>query len=203
MNQKIITLFGFLFLFIGIIQSVIFNEAHYYSAFSVGMVILTLQLYIWYTKTNPFTGWKFKNYFIYSVLLTLFAIILDYFAIYEFYYWWYPDYYTIFDWIIQKFFEFSLSLVYFQLMFMLGIKYFENKQFSLISSMILSLLTFSILIGFWTDYFNNFANSWEVLAMPFTNYKIGSYFLVFHTVGYWLLPIVSYVIYKISKNKYV
>jgi hypothetical protein len=36
--------------------------------------------------------------------------------------------------------------------------------------------------------------------MPLTNFRIGEYFIVFQTVGYWLMAIIPYLLYLLADS---
>ena len=50
-------------------------------------------------------------------------------------------------------------------------------------------------VGFLTESLNLNVYSWRVLNMPFSNFKIGDFFLIFQTLGYWLMALIPYGIY--------
>lgn len=187
---------GILFLLFGIFLSIIQKEPHFYTFFSVGAFIILLEIYNSISEEKLFKGWKQKNFFIFFILLFVIFIIIDKLGIFLGY--WTYQYTTILDEILKYVFEWVVAHLYIMLGFMIGIVFFQKKGCSFSKSVILSLVTFSTLIGLFTEYINSFSNSWEVLSMPITNYKIGNFFIIFQTIGYWLMAIIPFTIYKIS-----
>ncbi|MEJ2267771.1 MAG: hypothetical protein P8X70_01705 [Nanoarchaeota archaeon] len=82
---------------------------------------------------------------------------------------------------------------------MIGLDIFE-KKFSFWIAFVLSLIIFVISLGFLTEYINLFSDSWIVLSMPFSNFKIGDFFIIFQFIGYPLMAIIPFIIYKISER---
>jgi hypothetical protein len=81
----------------------------------------------------------------------------------------------------------------------IGITIFK-KKFNQKISTILSLLIFVTLIGLFTEYINHFSNSWIILKMPLTSYHIGKYFLIFQTIGYWSMALITLLTYKFTEK---
>jgi hypothetical protein len=50
-------------------------------------------------------------------------------------------------------------------------------------------------VGFLTESLNLHVESWKVLTMPLSNMKIGDFFVVFQTLGYWLMALIPYMLY--------
>lgn len=196
-NQKLIYFIGILFLMFGIYLSVFQKEPHFYTFFSIGLTIILFQIYNSISKKKLFNKWKIKQYILFGVLLIIVSIIIDRMGLFLGY--WGDQYETLFDEILKYVFEWGIALLYVALTFIIGINIFE-KKFSKNTSSILSLLTFVILIGLFTEYINNFSNSWTIIKMPFINYKIGEFFVVFQTIGYWLMAIIPLIIYKFTNK---
>jgi len=196
-NSKLIYFIGILFLMFGIYLSVFQKEPHFYTFFSIGLTIILFQIYNSISKKKLFNKWKIKQYILFGVLLIIVSIIIDRMGLFLGY--WGDQYETLFDEILKYVFEWGIALLYVALTFIIGINIFE-KKFSKNTSSILSLLTFVILIGLFTEYINNFSNSWTIIKMPFINYKIGEFFVVFQTIGYWLMAIIPLIIYKFTNK---
>jgi len=202
MNKQIknlILILGIIALVFSIYQAVILKQAHFYSLFSIGAFVILLYLYNYVTKENPFKSWKAKEYIIFIGLLIIASITIDRLGIFLGY-WTYPKYDSFSDELIKFIFEWTLALSYIMVSLMIGIKLFNKLKLNNILSFVLSLLIFVTLTGLLTELVNMQAYSWQVLSMPLTNYKIGNLFLVWHTIGYWLMAIIPYLLYKFVDN---
>ena len=105
----------------------------------------------------------------------------------------------MFDEILKYLFEWAVPLICFMIALMIGLKVFEKKiPYNL--AFILSLILFVMPLGLFTEFINHFSNSWIILSMPFSNIKIGSFFVIFQTIGYSLMAIISFIIYRISEK---
>ena len=192
-------LIGIVFLLVGIYLSIFQFESHFYTFFSIGLFLIFLEYYNSSNKNKLFKKWNDKQFILFSILLIVFSVITDRIGLFLNY--WEYQYLTLFDEILKYIFEWGIALLYIMIFFMIGINIFE-KKFSKKLSLILSLLIFVTLIGFFTEFINSFSYSWKILSMPLTNYKIGNYFIVFQTIGYWIMAIVSFTMYKfINKLK--
>lgn len=196
-NSKLIYTIGIIFLLVGIYLSIFQKEPHFYTFFSVGAFLILFQ----YQKSNfkkPFfKNWKTKQYLLFFVLVIIISIIIDQIGL-SLGYWEY-QYQNFFDETLKYFFEWGVALIYFMLILVIGIDIFKkklNKNFSVI----FSLLIFVTLAGLFTEYINHFSNSWIILKMPLTNYKIKEFFIVFQTIGYWLIAIIPLIIYKFTEK---
>ena len=197
--KKILNYFGgAFFLLIGIYLAIIKKEPHFYSFFSIGVFIILLQVYNSISKRHLFNKWKLKSHFLFWGGLIITSIIIDRAGIYLNY--WKYTYTTIFDELFKYLFEWAVAMAYIMLSFLIGFNIF-NRRFSKKASIILSLIIFVTLIGIITEYINHFTNSWTILSMPITNSKIGSYFLIFQTIGYWTMVLVPLIIYKYLDKK--
>lgn len=197
MNSKkywIYLIGGILFLF-GIYLSVFQEEPHFYTFFSLGLLVILFNAYKSITKKKLFRNKK--ELIVFSLLLIAACVIIDQIGMYLGY--WTYQYETFFDNVIKYVFEWAIPLVYFMLSLFIGQKIFQRKLNKKIS-FLLSLIFVVGLLGLFTEYINLFSDSWIVLKMPITSYKIGEFFVIFQTLGYWLMPIVSLVIYKIVCN---
>lgn len=186
-------LVGVVSLLIGICLSVFQSEPHFYTFFSIGLFLIFLEYYNSNNKNKLFKKWDNKQFVLFGVLLIVLSIVMDKIGLF-FNYWEY-QYLTLFDEILKYTFEWGIALLYIMIFFMIG-KNILEKKFSKKLSFILSLLIFVTLIGFFTEFINSFSYSWKILSMPLTNYKIGNYFIIFQTIGYWLVAIIPFIIYK-------
>jgi len=202
MNKQIknlILLLGIIALLFSIYQAIILKQAHFYSLFSIGAFIILLYIYNSISKENLFKDWKTKEYFIFIGLLIITSVIIDRLGI-LLNYWVYPQYTSFLDELLKYTLEYALPLSYILLSLMIGKKIFEKLKINSAISFILSLLIFVTLTGLLTELVNMQVSSWKVISMPLTNYKIGNLFLIWHTIGYWLMAIIPYLLYKFTDN---
>jgi len=202
MNKQIkiiILILGITILLFSIYQAIILKQAHFYSLFSIGAFIVLLYVYNYISKENLFKNWKTKEYFIFIGLLIVASIIIDKFGI-LLNYWTYPQYVSFLDELIKFIFEWAFALSYIMLSLMIGIELFKKLKLNNLLSFILSILIFVTLTGLLTELVNMQVYSWKVFNMPITNYKLGNFFLIWHTIGYWLMAIIPYLLYKFTNN---
>lgn len=189
---------GIIFFLIGIYLTVFEKEPHFYTFFSIGLFIIFLLIYNNLAKVPFFYKWDKNKFMLFWIVMLGLSIIIDRIGMALGY--WVSRYVTVTSEIIKYVFEWAVALIYIQLFFMIGVLLFRKLKFGYYTSIILSLLIFSTAIGFVTEYFNLFSDSWIVLSMPFTNYKIGDYFVVFQTLGYWVMAIIPFITYILVDN---
>jgi len=192
--KKNLLILGIIFVIIGIILSVIYKEPHFYAWFSLGLFIILITIYNSISEKPLFYKWKIKKYFIFLGILILTCIIIDKIGIYLNY--WTYLYNTLFDEVLKYMFEWAVAFLYFMVILLVGMKIFQKNRLGKTISFVLSLIIFVTITGLITEYINQFVGSWIVLNMPLTNYKIRGYYLIFQTIGYWLMAIIPLIIYK-------
>lgn len=180
---------------LSLVQLFVLKQGHYFTLFSVGLFVIFYVLH----RTNygnPFKGWKWQQYLFYSLILLLGSLIIDVLGM-HLGYWFYPYYTTVFDDIIKYVFEWVLPLTYMLLGYLLGKQFLVNKGMKNKTAGILSFLLGGFLLGLFTEAFNVFVYSWRVISMPLSNAMIGPFFIVFQTIGYWLMVLVPLVCFWI------
>lgn len=193
MKNKLTIIFGIILLLIGIILSVFFKQPHYYTFFSIGAFLILLTIYNSFAKNKLFNKWKFNQYFLFIIIMIILSIILDKIGISSNY--WTYKYNSIFDEILKYVFEWALAMTYIMISLLIGFEILK-KKINTNLALIISLLIFVTAIGFLTEYLNHFSNSWIILKMPITNYNINGYFIIFQTIGYWSMSLITFFIYK-------
>ncbi len=182
-NNKIIWLIAGILLFIfGIYLSVFQNEPHFYTFFSVGLLIFAILAYNEMSKKNIFNSWKTKEFVIFFFAVLIISVIIDKIGI-ALQYWRYPHFDSVYDEVLKYLFEWVVPLTAYMILFMTG----KN---------IFSKLLFVLSAGIITEYINSFALSWQILKMPLLNYNFGVFNLGFVSVGYWLMALITYSIYS-------
>ena len=184
-------------IFLGIFLSIVFSEGHFYSFFSLGVFMLLLKVYNKMSKEKLFYYWRFKNFLIFYIVLVASSIIIDRAGM-SLNYWAYPQFDSVFDEILKYVFEWGFALSYLGLSLAIGTLFFVKRGFGKSVAFVLSLVVFVGVVGLITEYVNIFSFSWRVFSMPFSNYKIGEFFVVFQTIGYWLMAVIPVIIYKLA-----
>lgn len=192
-------LIALLSLLAGVLLSIFFSEAHFYTFFSLGVFMLFLGIYNSLSSEKLFHYWRFKHFIILYISLVVLSIFIDQIGM-ALGYWVYPSFNSIFDEVLKYVFEWIVALSYLALSLAIGIIIFKKRGFGKKASFILSLLIFVTIVGFITEYFNSFSLSWKVLSMPITDYKIGNYFIIFQTIGYWVMALIPFSVYKIIER---
>jgi len=195
-KSKIIPCIGILLFIISIIQVLILKQAHYYILFSIGALIILSQIYNKISKQKLFQSWTKKQFSLFLIILLITCIIIDKIGISSGY-WIYPLYNTLFDEILKFPFEWLVPFLYLMYSMLIGQKIFEKYNFKKTTSLILGLIIFTTIAGIITEAFNIQIFSWKILSMPISNIKIGEFFIIFQTIGYWLMAIIPYILYKL------
>lgn len=188
-------LLGWASLFAGIALA-FYGVPHFYAPFSAGLAVILHYVYTRYSGTGLFTGWSRWRVVCFLFGLLAFSIISDQIGI-ALGYWHYPAYNSLPDYALQYTFEFTVALLYIMLAFMIGLEFYRKRGLGYTASFIVSLMTFSVLTGLGTEFFNFYAESWIVTDMPFSNMRLGRFWLVFITLGYWILSLAPYLLYRI------
>lgn len=194
-------LFGWLSFITGLVLAIFFREPHFYAPFSLGLVLILHSAYRRYSGKHLFANWNWNTVASYLTGLLLFSIVADRIGM-AMGYWHYPEYDSLLDYSIQYAFEYVAAMLYIMLVFMIGLEFFRRRGLGGFMALVLSLVTFTIFAGLFTEFFNSYANSWVLTGMPFSNARIGRFWLVFVTLGYWILSLVPYTFYRLL-DKYM
>lgn len=189
--------FGVTLFFISLVQAFVYDWAHYYAFFSLGLFFILLDVYHRVKGEGLFEKWNVWYVVLFWALLFVASVFIDAFGM-DAEYWMYPDYVSLFDNVLKYVFEWSVALAYHMVGLMIGME-FCRKRFGMskLSSFVVSLFVFVSLIGLFTEWVNLFVESWVVLDMPLWNFKVGGFFVMFQTVGYWAMAVVPYLIYNL------
>jgi len=174
-------------------QNIVLGRPYFYALFSLGMFLLLLSLYNLVADKMLFSEWSIMDVCIFSAFLLFSCLVIDELGM-RLGYWEYPHYGPSDD--LRKYFlEWAIALLYHMVSLLLGIKLFQRLCDDDATAFLLSIMLVVTPVGFLTESLNQQVNSWRVLSMPFTNLKIGDFFLVFQTVGYWLMALIPYTLY--------
>ncbi|MBT3273066.1 MAG: hypothetical protein HN368_07940 [Spirochaetales bacterium] len=168
--------------------------ASFYTLFSIGMTLILTCLSNSLSKKRLFNSWPILHLSVFCLLLLAVSVGIDHIGM-RVGYWEYPHYDSsdqfrkyLFEWGVALFYHFAALLV--------GRELFRKAGFSNKWSFVLSLLIVVTIAGFITESLNLVVYSWRITRMPVTNYRIGKYFLVFQTIGYWLMALIPFGIYR-------
>lgn len=179
----------------GIILALFSQEAHFYTFFSIGLFLIFLEVYKEIVHKKLFTRWTHAEYVVFWVVLLAVSIIIDSIGI-RLGYWYYPSYSTLADNVAKFIFEWCVALMYVTLSFCIGAAILKKHKVRTWLAYVGALVVFVVPIGLITEYLNHAASSWIITGMPFSDYAIEGYFIVFQTIGYWIMALIPWVIYK-------
>ncbi len=192
-TRSIFLIMGTFILTIALYQNIILDLPYFYALFSLGMFVILLALYNVIAATSLFANWRGRDIIIFSLVLLVSCVLIDHLGMFLGY-WEYPHYDSSDD--LRKYLlEWAVALLYHMVSLLIGIELFQKVRMHQTSAFFLSMLIIVTPVGFLTEALNLNVYSWRVLSMPFTNYKIGDYFVVFQTIGYWLMAIIPYALY--------
>lgn len=191
-SQKLTVGAGLALVIAGILMAAAYREPHFYAPFSVGLALLGWAILQW-LRIKMFSGWGWPQYVTFFAGLLAFAFLADWLGM-KLDYWIYPNYHTIFDWTIQKLFEFVVPMLSLFFILKIGLELWA-KHTARTLALAASLVTFILPLAVATQYLGSLAHSWVVLKMPLTSASLGPFSVIFTTVGYWILASVPYTIY--------
>ncbi len=186
---------GIICTIISIYQLAALGLASFYTLFSIGMSLTLSGIYNAFSQDPLFGGWSTVQIIVFCVLMLVVSIFIDSVGMREGY-WHYPHYGKA-DQVRKYIFEWGVALFYHFVALVAGIELFKRKGLDYRLSLIFSLLLVVTAVGFLTESLNQKVSSWRVISMPITNLRIGGYFLVFQTFGYWLMALIPYALYQV------
>ncbi len=190
---------GIICTIISIYQLTVLGLASFYTLFSIGMSLTLSSLYHAFSNGRLFAGWSTMQITTFWLLMLLTSIIIDSVGM-RVGYWDYPHYGKS-DQVRKYVFEWGVALFYHFVALVVGIELFKRKGLDHKRSLTLSLLLVVTAVGFLTESLNLRVSSWEIMSMPITNLRIGDYFLVFQTIGYWLMALIPYALYQVFERR--
>lgn len=192
-RDRLLVFAGAICTILSLYQLIVLELASFYTLFSVGMTLTLSCAFHALAGKRLFANWGVGAVAIFWVFMILVSIAIDLTGITAGY-WEYPHYGKA-DQVRKYVFEWGVALFYHFITLVIGVEVFKRAGFRLIPSLALSLIVFVTGIGFVTESLNLRVYSWRVTSMPLSNYRLGGYFLVFQTIGYWLMAIIPYLIY--------
>ena len=193
-RDRLLVSAGIICTLLSMYQLIVLELASFYTLFSIGMTLTLSCAYHSLAGKRLFTGWGIGPVAVFWVFMILVSIAIDLTGITAGY-WEYPHYGKA-DQVRKYVFEWGVALFYHFVTLVIGVEVFKKAGVGLIPSLVLSLIVFVTGIGFITESLNLRVYSWRVTSMPLSNYRFGGYFLVFQTIGYWLMAIIPYAVYQ-------
>jgi len=192
-TRSVFLIMGTFILTIALYQNIFLDLPYFYALFSLGMFVILLALYNAFAATSLFENWRGRDILIFSLILLISCVGIDHLGMYLGY-WEYPHYDSSDD--LRKYLlEWAVALLYHMISLLIGIELFQKAKLHQTSAFFLSILIVVTPVGFLTETLNLNVYSWRVLRMPFSNFKIGDFFLIFQTLGYWLMALIPYGLY--------
>jgi len=192
-TRKALLLVGVFILTVALYQNIVLDLPYFYALFSLGMFIVLLALYNTIAADVLFGNWRGRDIFFFSLILLITCVLIDHIGM-RLGYWEYPHYDTEDD--FRKYImEWAIALLYHMVSLLLGIQLFRRIFLQKTTAFFMGMLVVVTPVGFLTEYLNLNVESWRVLNMPFSNIKIGDFYLVFQTLGYWLMALIPYILY--------
>ena len=198
-SSRILLVTGILCTALSMYQLLVLELAHFYAMFSLGITMILLVIHAKIVGRPLFTSSEYRRFLSFFTLLLATSILIDRIGM-RLGYWEYPHYDEA-DTIRKYVFEWTIALFYHFLAFVVGIEIFRRAGADRRLSMVVSLLVVVGLVGFLTESLNLKVYSWRVKSMPISDITIGSYFLIFQTLGYWLMALIPYGLYEITGLK--
>ena len=183
---------------ISIYQLAVLGLASFYTLFSIGMSLTLSSIYNSFSGDRLFGGWSTLQIIAFWLAMLITSIFIDSVGM-RVGYWDYPHYGKS-DQVRKYIFEWGVALFYHFVALVAGIELFRRKGLDYKRSLTLSLLLVVTAVGFLTESLNLRVFSWKVLSMPITNLRIGDYFVVFQTIGYWLMALIPYALYRLFER---
>jgi hypothetical protein len=184
---------------ISIYQLAVLGLASFYTLFSIGMSLTLTGIYNTFSDDRLFAGWSAAQIASFCALMLIISIFIDSVGM-RVGYWDYPHYGKS-DQVRKYIFEWAVALFYHFLALVAGIELFKRKGLNYRLCLALSLLLVVTAIGLLTESLNLRVRSWQIIRMPITNLRIGDYFLVFQTIGYWLMALIPYALYQVFERR--
>ena len=184
---------GFVCTTISLYQLLVLKHAHFYTLFSIGMSLLLSIAYNRISRRRLFSHWGLYYIFLFCAVMFLVSIFIDKLGL-RAGYWEYPHYDRL-DEFRKYLFEWVVALFYHLVTLLLGFELLLKRRVDSKWAFALSLLLFVTVIGLITESLNIQVYSWRVRRMPISNFQIGNYFIVFQTLGYWLMALIPFAIY--------
>lgn len=198
-KQTVLFLLGLFILLVALYQNFVLKLPYFYALFSVGMSMSLAAVYNLLFSPPIFHGWRPLHIAVFALLLLASCVAVDQIGM-ALGYWEYPHYGPE-DTLRKYIFEWGVALFYHLLSLLIGLRLFERMGVRGTSALLLGTLIIVTPVGFLTEYLNLHVYSWRVLSMPLSNMRIGEFFLVFQTIGYWAMALIPYLLYRLIDRR--
>jgi hypothetical protein len=188
---------GISLIILGIIMAIYFQSKYFYAILSIGILITSWKIYNSTSEKKLFHNFKKTHHFIFWIDLIITSIITDYIGTRLGY--WKGSFMGI-EGILKYPPEWAIPMVSTMIIFLIFKKIFQQKGINKYISAIISLAIFVTLFGIGIEYLNSFGQAWIIQSMPLTNIKIGNYYLIFQTIGFWIIALIPFIEYKLIQK---
>ena len=181
---------------VALYQVFVFSQPHFYTLFSTGMFALFWGIHDRIATEPLFSGWGVRHALFFFATLSVVCVVIDQAGI-ALGYWTYPHYGAD-DQLRKYVFEWAVALLYHMAALSLGTEILVRTGMDRRHAFPASLLAFVTLVGLFTEALNMQVQSWVVLSMPVSDYQIGGFYVIFQTLGYWLMALIPYLLYRVT-----
>lgn len=183
---------------LGIFLSTIKKHNYFYMILSMGLLILVWKIHNHIFKNKLMKNFKREHQLFFWFSLIIVSVIADIIGTQMGF--WKGSFNTPFELSIKYLFQWAIPFVSLMILFLIGKKFLENEGVNKTISFCISLFIFITIFGIFIEFLNQFSYSWTINSMPITNFKIGNYFVIMQTIGYWTMTMIPYSIYLITKR---
>lgn len=188
---------GITLILLGIILAIIFQSKYFYAILSIGILITFWKIYNSTSEKKLFHNFKTKHHLIFWADLIITSIIIDFIGTKLGY--WKGSFMGI-EGILKYPPEWVIPMVSTMIIFLIFKKIFQQKGINKYLSAIISLTIFITIFGIGIEYLNSFGQAWIIQSMPITNIKVGNFYLIFQTIGFWIIALIPFIEYKLIQK---
>jgi hypothetical protein len=196
-KKIIIQITGIILIIIGIILAIQYQNKYFYAILSTGILITSWKIYNSTSQKKFFHNFKKEHKIIFWLDLIIISIIIDFIGTKIGY--WKGSFMGI-EGILKYPPEWVIPMVSTMFIFLIFKKIFQQQGINKYISAIISLTIFVTIFGIGIEYLNSFGQAWIIQSMPITNIKIGNFYLIFQTIGFWTIALIPFIEYKLIQK---